>query len=283
MPDNNLSSQAGCVGNAFKEAVSINAGRIYDSCSDKDCIDHLQVFFTDTMQAKIDEASSVKCRNVRVIDVFMDVQSVPFNKGFYSVDMTFFFNVELDVYQMPCLTPSTVNGLSIFTKKVILYGSEGNVNVFTSDTTCSPIPANTYNAEPAPRATVQVVQPICLSCKLLECCPCKECSANIPMAIAGHFDGCFCPIMVNKTVEITLGVFSIVSLERTVQMMIPVYDYSIPEKECTPNHDDPCELFRRIKFPVNEFFPPRMQADDDFEENGCGRNADFDYESNCCD
>lgn len=34
MPDNNLSSQAGCVGNAFKEAVSINAGRIYDSCSE---------------------------------------------------------------------------------------------------------------------------------------------------------------------------------------------------------------------------------------------------------
>ena len=26
-------------GNAFKEAVCIDAGRIYDSCSDKDCLE----------------------------------------------------------------------------------------------------------------------------------------------------------------------------------------------------------------------------------------------------
>ena len=28
----------------FKEAVCINAQRIYDSCSDKDCLEDLQVF-----------------------------------------------------------------------------------------------------------------------------------------------------------------------------------------------------------------------------------------------
>ena len=29
-----------------KEAVCINAGRIYDSCSDKDCLEDLRVYFT---------------------------------------------------------------------------------------------------------------------------------------------------------------------------------------------------------------------------------------------
>ena len=41
-------------------------------------------------------------------------------------------------------------------------------------------------------------------------------------------------------------------------MMIPVYDYCLPDKECVATTDDPCELFRKIKFPVNEFFPPRL-------------------------
>ena len=61
----------------------------------------------------------------------------------------------------------------------------------------------------------------------------------------------------------------IVQLERDVQMMIPVYDFCLPDKECTSSGssatDDPCELFRRIKFPVNEFFPPRL-AELDCEE-----------------
>ncbi len=271
MPDNNFAAQGNC-GN-FKEAVCVNAGRIYDSCSDKDCIDHLRVYFPDTAQAKIEEASSVKCRGVQVIDVLMDVESVPFNKGFYSVDMTFYFAVQLDVFQLPCLTPTAVDGLATFTKKVILYGSEGNVNVFTSDTSPSCNPGCNYGKDVTPRATVQVVQPICLSCKLLDCCSPQNCAVNIPMAVAGKFDGCFCPMEASRVVEVTLGVFSIVSLERIVQMMIPVYDFSIPDKECVQTNDDPCELFKRIKFPVNEFFPPRLNEDDcEAEEGSCGCN-----------
>ena len=57
---------------------------------------------------------------------------------------------------------------------------------------------------------------------------------------------------------ITIGMFSICQIERSVQMMIPVYDFCIPDKECVTTTDDPCELFQRIKFPVNEFFPPRL-------------------------
>ena len=43
---------------------------------------------------------------------------------------------------------------------------------------------------------------------------------------------------------------------------MPVYDYCMPEKECTCGgcEDDPCEIFRHVKFPVNEFFPPNSPA-----------------------
>ena len=42
-------------------------------------------------------------------------------------------------------------------------------------------------------------------------------------------------------------------------MMVPVYDFCIPDKECVTSADDLCELFKKIKFPVNEFFPPRLE------------------------
>jgi hypothetical protein len=55
----------------------------------------------------------------------------------------------------------------------------------------------------------------------------------------------------------TLGQFSIIRLERDTQLVMPCYDFCMPEKECIGGSDDnPCDLFKRIKFPVDEFFPP---------------------------
>ena len=53
-----------------------------------------------------------------------------------------------------------------------------------------------------------------------------------------------------------------ICLERDSQLLMPVYDYCMPEKECTCGgcEDDPCEIFRHVKFPVNEFFPPNSPA-----------------------
>lgn len=58
-----------------------------------------------------------------------------------------------------------------------------------------------------------------------------------------------------KAVLVTLGLFSIIQMERDVQMTIPAYDYCIPERECNCNTANPCETFAGIDFPVDEFFP----------------------------
>ena len=73
MAEPNFASHQDSIPNLFKEAVCINAGRIYDSCSDKDCLEDLQVFFTPLNQAIIDNASAVKCKSVQVYTVLMDV------------------------------------------------------------------------------------------------------------------------------------------------------------------------------------------------------------------
>ena len=254
--------------NAFKEAVCIDAGRIYDSCSDKDCLEDLQVYFTETEQAKIDRALSVKAKSVEVLNVFLEVEPIPFNRGFYSVDMTFYFLVNLAAYYTPVSTADTVTGIAFFSKKVILYGSEGNVKVFSSE---MPFGGN-GNVSDSPRAVVQAVTPIVLSSRVADCCECENCGCelNFPECVSGCFGGNFVVPSSGRKVLLTLGLFTIVQLERRVQMLIPAYDFCIPGKECVTTTDDPCEVFKHIKFPTNEFFPPRLEETDGIGVCSCG-------------
>ena len=61
---------------------------------------------------------------------------------------------------------------------------------------------------------------------------------------------------------VTIGQFSIIRLERGTQLLIPAYDYCMPDKECPgTSDDDPCALFGKIRFPVEEFFPPDSGED----------------------
>lgn len=44
-------------------------------CSDKDCLEDLQVFFTPLNQAIVDNATAIKCKSVQVYTVLMDVNT----------------------------------------------------------------------------------------------------------------------------------------------------------------------------------------------------------------
>lgn len=257
MAESNFTSGQSAAAGGFKEAVCINAGRIYDSCSDKDCLEDLKVFFTPLNQSIIDNASSIKCKCVQVYTVLMSVEPIVFNKGFYSVDMSFYFLVKLEAVVSPCTPPVRVEGISVFQKKVILYGSEGSVNTFSSDVDSHSNERGCCDEIP-PKATISVVDPVILSCCLKDYCSCDDVSFSCPECVSKLFDDEFDMVKPKKCVEISIGLFSIVQLERTVQMMVPVYDYCMPEKECVSSCDDPCELFKKIKFPVNEFFPKKM-------------------------
>ena len=258
---------------SFKEAVCIDAGRVYDSCSDKDCLTDLQVLFPEAIQRSVvDLATSAKIKNVTVLNVLIDVDPVPFNAGFYSVDMTYYFEVTAEV-STPQSPACTVVGVAVANKKAILFGSDGNVRVFTSSgDECISEDSN------MPTAKVQVVDPICLSSKLVNSC--EPCQIKIPECICRYFKtSCFgrtpeCTIDCSspqKELVVTLGLFSIVQLERRVQMLVPVYDFCVPDKDCsttaTGGNNDPCELFSHIKFPTDQFFPPKLDLDD--EQIGC--------------
>lgn len=262
-----INTNSGC----FREAVCIDAYRVYDSCADKDCLEDLRVHFTEAGQHVVDGACSVRIKDVDVITVYVNLEPVPFNKGFYSVDMTFFFEVNLDVFLAPASCPVSVCGLSVYTKKVILFGSDGNVKIFTSGT-CSDDIESSLSTKNLPKATVQVADPIGLNAKIT-CDKPKHCepSCHIPECINRRYGGEFVKPSAGNFVYVTIGIFTIVQIERSVQMLIPTYDFCVPEKECITASDDPCELFSRLEFPTDEFFPPKVTDLNAENLGGCGK------------
>ena len=123
-----------------------------------------------------------------------------------------------------------------------------------------------------PKVTAQVADPICLGAKLQRECECCIPVCSIPRSVACRFGGSFCACTIEKSVLVTIGLFMIIQLERQVQMLVPVYDFCMPEKVCIEEgNDDPCELFGRISFPTGAFFPPRAGelGCDDMPVCGC--------------
>jgi len=258
----------------FKESVCIDAYRVYDSCADRSCLENLKVHFTESGQNVIDQANSVRVKNVSVITTFIDMEPVAFKRGYYSVDMTYFFEVDVEAFIAPSVMPANVSGVAIVKKRAVLYGSEGGVKIFSSELSLNENDFQNSSFRNLPRAVVQVADPVALSAKL---CSVSECNVlpqiRIPDMICRRFGGEFVrATSSNKALAVTLGIFTIVQIERNVQMVVPAYDFCVPNKKCSSSTDDPCTLFSRIEFPTEEFFPPRMNnrnAETPNRESGC--------------
>lgn len=258
MADNNYTE------NNFKDAVCIDAGRVYDSCCDRDCIEDLRCYFSEESQNIIDRAISIKLKSAEVLNVYVDVEPVNFNRGFYSCDLTFFFLARLEVFTAPHSMPTDVRGIATFSKKVILFGSEGSAKIFSNITSLeNASDLQLPQTENTPRCVVQTVDPIPLAARICKASTCNDNLCCIPKSICDVIGGN--PAMVNgeNNVYITIGLFTVVQLIRNVQMLVPVYDFCIPEKQCTDNctADQPCDVFRRIQFPTHDFFPPSITKD----------------------
>lgn len=231
-----------------KDCVCIDAMRVFDSCCVQDCLENLEFSFDCKAQDVINKASYIKSKCIEVSSVNFTVDPVPFNKGFYTVDITYNFRADIEAYSGDCTPPVIVFGVASFCKKVILFGSDGNTKRFVSNDTCPP-------AKPAPVSG-------CASCCDDSSLPVASVNVAPPMCLDANLKGCGC----DKVVEITIGIFAIVSLSRPVPLMIPAYKYCMPQGECSTNTDTPCELFDKINFPMDEFFPRSLNS-----SGGCGK------------
>ena len=245
----------------IREAVCIHTSKIYDSCKDKDCLEDLRVYLTASSQSAVDNAVNIRSRYAELLYASTAVEPVSFNRGYYTVDIRFFYRI---TGEASTVTNQSVpiTGLATFDKRVLLFGSEGNAKVFTSAIAPTNITSQMIAQSSLPTAIIEAVDPIILDLKFmdaLQCVPSGYEILEVPSFISDMFDGQLVLDSSGRKVFVTLGQFSIVRLERDSQLLMPVYDYCLPDKECASigsGSNDPCTLFSRIDFPVDEFFPP---------------------------
>ncbi len=233
-------------------AVPMKVDRVFDSCSDKDCITNLQVHFEGGAELP-PEVVSVKTRCCSIDNICMSVEPVPFNRGYYAVDVTYTFGVELLCYGANCDSPQLMRGSASASKSVILYGSESSTKTFFSNGARIGDTNSCCDTVNLPVASCQCVDPIALETKI----------ALLPPVLPNPAAPGDLPVP-RRAVMMTLGVFSVIELTRPVTMNIAAYPYQVPAKTCSADTDSPCEIFSRLSFPSEEFAPDSFGTETSF-------------------
>jgi len=207
-----------------RHSAVLAAPRVLDACIKKDCMEDLQVCFCPEDQEVIDHCVWVRRPEAALENVTFDVEPVHMQPGFWEVDMTLSFSVAVDAFCLGMEEPVRLCGVACFKKRSILFGGQRGVQIFRS---------NGRESSAAPEATLQAAEPVALRARLADCR--EE------------------PGRLKKAVLITVGLFSVTSLERPAQMLVPVFNHGVPEKECAETEIDACEQFESMRFPTERF------------------------------
>ena len=248
-----------------RDTAYIDTNRIFDSCRDKDCFEDTAVFLTDYGRDVVEHSSNVRCCSAEIAAADINVDPVPFNNGFYRIDARIYIRMTFEC----CVNMTNrqiVEGLCVCDKRTVLYGGEGGTSVFRSDPDtdgfCSGRPdipeADNCGCggKSLPTAVLEAADPVVLGAKIIERrsphhCPCQS-EKDIPSGVASRI-GNIAPQGERRLVA-TVGLFSVIRLERPAQYMIEGRLCSVPEKECEfTESDDACTVFRNMEFPVSEF------------------------------
>lgn len=270
MPDTR-NCQRDTGGYTKRENIAIDTYRILDSCKDKDCYEEVKVFLTDFGQEILDKSGSIKVTNTKIVWCDISSEPVRFNRGFYQISIRFFTKVTFEV----CTgvgKSQEIEGIAVTEKKVVLYGADGCVNIFRSsddlDEFCTWGGGGESVSSSKPSVVVEAVDPIALSVHIRDnaChCQCCCCPDEIPGKVLSCMHGSICDSysMGSKILTVSLGFFTVVRVERPIQMIVCGTEYAVPDKICAKAvEDDPCSLFAKMSFPVNEFMSIPVGCDD---------------------
>ena len=243
-----------------QQSMSIHTRKITDSCRDKDCIEDLRVYLTTGSQAQLDSSPNARIRCAELISTRIDVEKAAFDGHHYCVNVTFYYRILADAVMGTC-RPTTLYGLAVFSKRAVLCGEDSRAHIYRSDRRTG------VDGADLPTAVVEVLDPMVLDSKVKDV---RDCGCDghfqLPEDIRDRFDEELVLSGEKRRMYVTLGQFSIIRLERDVQIVVPVVSYSVPSKQCcdTPGcTEDPCEMFSRIPFPEEQFSPK------DCDEQGC--------------
>ena len=245
-----------------KETFCIETNRILDSCRDRDCFENVKVFLTDLGREIIDHTGAVRVKSACITETHISLDPVQFNRGFYTVNIRYYIKLLFEA----CVggnKPHEFEGVVAVDKKVVLFGGEKNVNVFKSDCEdlefCTSKEVNSC-ASRMPKAVVEATDPIVLDVKVFEkgsmpACSCC-CCCDIPEKVMSQLEVPITDIGndCERYLTVSLGIFSVIRLTRSAQLLVNATEYCVPDKECvTPCEENPCAIFNNMVFPTGEF------------------------------
>ena len=250
-----MMNMAECKG-VQRDMVCVDTYRVLDSCRDKDCFEDVRVYLTVPGAEMLNRAGAVRAKTAKVVWACVDMDSVPFNRGFYQLLIRIFCRIGLEV-SLGQGNTQECEGVAVVEKKVVLFGGEGNVSVFKSELSgsgfCHLGGKQTVSGNTLPLAVFEVADPIVLDTRILDgpgpcCCSFDEIPDRVTACLSAPLTDC------PSCLAVSLGFFSVVRIERPAQYLVNAVEYSVPEKQCeVPPVEDACSLFRQMAFPTAEF------------------------------
>ena len=253
----------------------IDTTRILDACRDRDCFENERVYLTASGEEILSAASNVRAKSARILWAYVGVNEAAFNTGFYQISIRYYIETTFEA----CVgvgRSQTFIGITTLEKEVMLYGGEGSITTYSSTpggSFCEACTPGTVSTN-LPIAVVDTVEPIILGTRVVDrncCCSCE--ALDLPDQIRNCVSEPIVDAINGLEIRISLGIFSVIRIERPAQIMIQGSDYSVPEKECAPTQAcaDPCDLFRGIAFPYSRFKPSSIQPHEPpTRGGGCG-------------
>lgn len=244
------------------DVCCIEADRIYDSCRDRDCYENVRVFLSDYGKDIINRTGNIRAKDAYIAWTYIDIDKVRFNRGFYSINIRYFIKLLFEA----CVgsnKPHEFEGIVAIDKKVVLFGGEKNVNVFKSEykeaETCSHKEVRDCGSS-LPKAVVEATDPIVLDVKVFDkssipsgcCCCCCDIPESVMCQLETPVSDCIADN--DRYLTVSIGIFSIIRLLRSAQLLVNATEYCVPDKECvTPCEENPCAIFNNMAFPSGEF------------------------------
>lgn len=254
-----------------REAVCVSTRKIMDACRDQDCMEDVAVYLTAGSQETLENATTVKPRCAELLYTDVTVEPLSYREGYYCVELQYYYRIIADAV-LCAVRPAAIYGLATFTKRATLFGGEEQVKRFSSE--------GVSTSGNCPIAVVEALDPTILATRIVDLCHCRKeeprcccLGEGLPEAVTSAFDDQLVMGGMSRQLVVTLGQFSLVRLERQTQLLIPSYDYCLPEKICCDGdcgcQENPCETFCNTAFPVNSFFPQgRPQGNQNKVGNG---------------
>lgn len=216
-------------GRGMVRSATIASAQVVDSCTARECLEDLQVFFSSEDQLIVDNTVAVKNPAAVIEAVNFEVEPIHLRTGHYAVDMTMRIYITMDAYLSREERPARLTGTAYVQKRDILCGCESTTRTFRSDG---------FASTRLPTAAIQVSEPVVLSMRVTE-----------PYQTGEE----------RKSILVTLGIFSVTSLEQPVQLVVPLCERTaMPERACDSiNEGSACDVFDAMEFPRAQFFGER--------------------------